>query len=101
MKRRGLFGLLATAPIAAVTGASAASEKKSEPVDKPKFKEAKIWMQTGITFQHGTPVEGWTQSPNVVAQVPPQTNVKNHGSMIMHEGELFIRSEHGEWRKIS
>lgn len=103
MKRRGLFGFLAMAPIAVATGANAAAQnqKKPEPdCDKPLFKDCSIWMQSGITFQHGTPVEQY-RPPHALHFAPAQTDMKNHGSMIMHEGELFIRSEHGDWRKIS
>lgn len=105
MKRRGLFGFLAAAPIAVVTGANAAAQKKPEPdCDKPLFKECNIIMNGGFSFRHGTPLKGWTKNPLLateVIQVPTQTDMKNHGSIIMHEGELFIRSEHGDWRKIS
>jgi hypothetical protein len=101
MKRRGLFGFLAAAPIGAVAG-TAAAVQKSEPESKPLFKECNIHMMSGVTFKHGTPLPGWKQPVNVIAfQVPPQTDIKDHGSLIMYEGELFIRPEHGEWRKIS
>lgn len=91
MNRRSFFRVLpvAASPVAlAAAGVAYAAENKSTPP-----------ATAGITFSHGTPVPPDPNSNAISFNV--YENVKNHGTVVMHEGELWIRAHNKDWRKIS
>lgn len=60
----------------------------------------------GVGFAHGTPVGVWPDNQYKVgaplaSMAQCYSDIKHHGSIVMHEGELYIRKPGGQWRQIS
>ena len=102
MKRRGLFGLFAAAPVLAVSAASSAfaaqvtsSNKEAEPeFIPPKIGIIKIHAQrpeSNLSYMYGIPAGIAIPSPDPDAYASLAVD-KN--------GNLYISSNNGKYRKI-
>ena len=97
MNRRSFFRVMpiAASPVALAGAAVAYSKPKQEAVAKELPPP-----NAGVSFSHGTPAAPPT-NPYTIYAANMQKDVKDHGGIVMHEGELFIKKPGGPWRQIS
>jgi hypothetical protein len=89
MNRRSFFAVLPVAVSPVALAATALAYSRQSDTLPP--------ATAGVNFAHGIP----NNSNSYGICLTHHTDVKNHGGLVIHEGELYIKKPNEKWRQIS